>query len=219
MKTNFLEFAKDILIEAFFQTLYMTAVATIFGTIIGFIIAITLVITDSNGLRPNKKLNDVLGGIINTIRSFPFIILMVAIIPLTRFIVGKAIGVNAALVPLTIGAAPFIARVIESALKEVDKGLIEAAKSFGASNTQIIFKVMLKEAVPSIISGLTLTIINIIGYSAMAGSVGAGGLGKVAISYGYQRYQTDVMIVTVIILIIMVQGLQSLGNYLYKKLS
>lgn len=219
MKTNFLEFAKDILIEAFFQTLYMTAVATIFATIIGFIIAITLVITDSNGLRPNKKLNDVLGGIINTVRSFPFIILMVAIIPLTRFIVGKAIGVNAALVPLTIGAAPFIARVIESALKEVDKGLIEAAKSFGASNTQIIFKVMLKEAVPSIISGLTLTIINIIGYSAMAGSVGAGGLGKVAISYGYQRYQTDVMIVTVIILIIMVQGLQSLGNYLYKKLS
>ena len=219
MKTNFLEFAKDILIEAFFQTLYMTAVATIFATIIGFIIAITLVITDSNGLRPNKKLNDVLGGIINTIRSFPFIILMVAIIPLTRFIVGKAIGVNAALVPLTIGAAPFIARVIESALKEVDKGLIEAAKSFGASDFQIIFKVMLKEAVPSIISGLTLTIINIIGYSAMAGSVGAGGLGKVAISYGYQRYQTDVMIVTVIILIIMVQGLQSLGNYLYKKLS
>lgn len=219
MKTNFLEFAKDILIEAFFQTLYMTAVATIFATIIGFIIAITLVITDSNGLRPNKKLNDVLGGIINTVRSFPFIILMVAIIPLTRFIVGKAIGVNAALVPLTIGAAPFIARVIESSLKEVDKGLIEAAKSFGASNTQIIFKVMLKEAVPSIISGLTLTIINIIGYSAMAGSVGAGGLGKVAISYGYQRYQTDVMIVTVIILIIMVQGLQSLGNYLYKKLS
>ena len=219
MKTNFLEFAKDILIEAFFQTLYMTAVATIFATIIGFIIAITLVITDSNGLRPNKKLNDVLGGIINTIRSFPFIILMVAIIPLTRFIVGKAIGVNAELVPLTIGAAPFIARVIESSLKEVDKGLIEAAKSFGASNTQIIFKVMLKEAVPSIISGLTLTIINIIGYSAMAGSVGAGGLGKVAISYGYQRYQTDVMIVTVIILIIMVQGLQSLGNYLYKKLS
>ena len=150
MKTNFLEFAKDILIEAFFQTLYMTAVATIFATIIGFIIAITLVITDSNGLRPNKKLNDVLGGIINTVRSFPFIILMVAIIPLTRFIVGKAIGVNAALVPLTIGAAPFIARVIESSLKEVDKGLIEAAKSFGASDFQIIFKVMIKEAMPAL---------------------------------------------------------------------
>ena len=219
MKTNFLEFAKDILIEAFFQTLYMTAVATIFATIIGFIIAIILVITDSNGLRPNKKLNDVLGGIINTVRSFPFIILMVAIIPLTRFIVGKAIGVNAALVPLTIGAAPFIARVIESSLKEVDKGLIEAAKSFGASNTQIIFKVMIKEAVPSIISGLTLTVISIIGYSAMAGSVGAGGIGKLAISYGFQRFNTEVMIVTVVILIIIVQALQSLGNYLYKKLS
>lgn len=218
MKTNFLEFAKDILIEAFFQTLYMTAVATIFATIIGFIIAITLVITDSNGLRPNKKLNDVLGGIINTIRSFPFIILMVAIIPLTRFIVGKAIGVNAALVPLTIGAAPFIARVIESSLKEVDKGLIEAAKSFGASDFQIIFKVMIKEAMPSIISGITLSVISILGYTAMAGTVGAGGLGKVALVYGHQRFDTAVMIYVVITLVIVVQAIQMLGDYAYKKL-
>ena len=218
MKTNFLEFAKDILIEAFFQTLYMTAVATIFATIIGFIIAITLVITDSNGLRPNKKLNDVLGGIINTIRSFPFIILMVAIIPLTRFIVGKAIGVNAALVPLTIGAAPFIARVIESALKEVDKGLIEAAKSFGASDFQIIFKVMIKEALPSIVSGITLLTISILGYTAMAGTVGAGGLGKVALVYGHQRFDTAVMVYVVITLIIIVQAIQMLGDYVYKKL-
>ena len=215
MKTNFLEFAKDILIEAFFQTLYMTAVATIFATIIGFIIAITLVITDSNGLRPNKKLNDVLGGIINTVRSFPFIILMVAIIPLTRFIVGKAIGVNAALVPLTIGAAPFIARVIESALKEVDKGLIEAAKSFGASDFQIIFKVMIKEAMPSIVSGITLSTISILGYTAMAG---AGGLGAVALTYGYQKFDTSVMLYTVLILIVIVQLIQCIGNLAYKKL-
>ena len=218
MKTNFLEFAKDILIEAFFQTLYMTAVATIFATIIGFIIAITLVITDSNGLRPNKKLNDVLGGIINTVRSFPFIILMVAIIPLTRFIVGKAIGVNAALVQLTIGAAPFIARVIESALKEVDKGLIEAAKSFGASDFQIIFKVMIKEAMPSIVSGITLSTISILGYTAMAGAVGAGGLGAVALTYGYQKFDTSVMLYTVLILIVIVQLIQCIGNLAYKKL-
>ena len=144
---------------------------------------------------------------------------MVAIMPLTKLIVGKSIGTTAAIVPLTIAAAPFVARIIESALKEVDPGVVEAAKSFGASNTQIIFKVMLKEAVPSIISGLTLTIISIIGYSAMAGTVGAGGLGDLAVRYGYQRYQTDVMIVTVIILVIIVQVLQSLGNYLYKKLS
>ncbi|WP_302334480.1 methionine ABC transporter permease [uncultured Romboutsia sp.] len=214
MKTNFLEFAKDILIEAFFQTLYMTAVATIFATIIGFIIAITLVITDSNGLRPNKKLNDVLGGIINTVRSFPFIILMVAIIPLTRFIVGKAIGVNAALVPLTIGAAPFIARVIESALKEVDKGLIEAAKSFGASD----FQIMIKEAMPSIVSGITLSTISILGYTAMAGAVGAGGLGAVALTYGYQKFDTSVMLYTVLILIVIVQLIQCIGNLAYKKL-
>ncbi|MBS5026195.1 MAG: ABC transporter permease [Peptostreptococcaceae bacterium] len=204
MKTNFLEFAKDILIEAFFQTLYMTAVATIFATIIGFIIAITLVITDSNGLRPNKKLNDVLGGIINTVRSFPFIILMVAIIPLTRFIVGKAIGVNAALVPLTIGAAPFI--------------LIEAAKSFGASDFQIIFKVMIKEAMPSIVSGITLSTISILGYTAMAGAVGAGGLGAVALTYGYQKFDTSVMLYTVLILIVIVQLIQCIGNLAYKKL-
>ena len=200
MKTNFLEFAKDILIEAFFQTLYMTTVATILATIIGFIIAITLVITDSNGLRPNKKLNDVLGGIINTVRSFPFIILMVAIIP------------------LTIGAAPFIARVIESALKEVDKGLIEAAKSFGASDFQIIFKVMIKEAMPSIVSGITLSTISILGYTAMAGAVGAGGLGAVALTYGYQKFDTSVMLYTVLILIVIVQLIQCIGNLAYKKL-
>ena len=209
----------DVMIQAVGQTVYMVFFSTLFASILGFILGIVVTVTSPKGLKPNKIIYNVLDLIINVLRSFPFIILIVFIIPLTRAIVGTPIGEAAAIVPLTIAAAPFVARIIESSLKEVDSGVIEAAKSFGASNTQIIFKVMLKEAVPSIISGLTLTIINIIGYSAMAGSVGAGGLGKVAISYGYQRYQTDVMIVTVIILIIMVQGLQSLGNYLYKILS
>lgn len=209
----------NIMIEALGQTIYMVFFSTLFANVLGFILGIIVTVTAPKGLKPNAVIYKVLDLVINVLRSFPFIILIVFIIPLTRAIVGTPIGETAAIVPLTIAAAPFVARIIESALKEVDSGVIEAAKSFGASNSQIIFKVMIKEAVPSIISGLTLTIINIIGYSAMAGSVGAGGLGKVAISYGYQRYQTDVMIVTVIILIIIVQGLQSLGNYLYKKLS
>ena len=193
----------NIIIEALGQTIYMVFFSTLFASVLGFILGIIVTVTSPTGLRPNIFIYKSLDVIINVLRSFPFIILIVFIIPLTRAIVGTPIGETAAIVPLTIAAAPFVARIIESALKEVDPGVIEAAK----------------EAVPAIISGLTLTIINIIGYSAMAGSVGAGGLGKVAISYGYQRYQTDVMIVTVIILIIMVQGLQSLGNYLYKKLS
>lgn len=215
---KFLRFFTDILIEALGQTIYMVGISTILATLIGFILAIVLVVTDEGGLKPNKIINSILGFVVNTLRSFPFIILVVAIIPLTRAIVGKSIGETAALVPLTIGAAPFIARVIEGALKEVDKGLIEAAKSFGASDFQIIFKVMVKEAMPSIISGITLSIISIIGYSAMAGAVGAGGVGAVALTYGYQRFDNAVMIYTVITLIIIVQLLQGAGNLAYKKL-
>lgn len=215
---KFLTFFTDILIEALGQTLYMVGISTILATLIGFILAIILVITEKDGLKPNKLINSILGFIVNTLRSFPFIILVVAIIPLTRMIVGKSIGETAALVPLTIGSAPFIARVIEGALKEVNKGLIEAAKSFGASDFQIIFKVMIKEAMPSIISGITLSIISIIGYSAMAGAVGAGGVGAVALTYGYQRFDDAVMIYTVITLIIIVQLLQGAGNLAYKKL-
>lgn len=207
----------NLIIQALGQTIYMVFFSTLFSSVLGFILGIILTVTSPNGLKPNKVIFKFLDVIINILRSFPFIILIVFIIPLTRAIVGTSIGETAAIVPLTIASAPFVARIIESSLKEVDTGVIEAAKSFGASNIQIIFRVMLKEAVPSIISGLTLTIISIIGYSAMAGCTGAGGLGKVAISYGYQRYQTPVMIVTVIILIVMVQGLQSLGNYLYKR--
>ena len=215
---KFLSFFTDILIEALGQTIYMVGISTILATLIGFILAIVLVVTDNNGLKPNKIINSILGFIVNILRSFPFIILVVAIIPLTKAIVGKSIGETAAIVPLTIGAAPFIARVIEGALKEVDKGLIEAAKSFGASDFQIIFKVMIKEAMPSIISGITLSIISIIGYSAMAGAVGAGGVGAVALTYGYQRFDNEVMIYTVITLIIIVQLLQGAGNLAYKKL-
>ena len=209
----------DIILKAFNETVVMTFYSTIFSVILGFILAVILTISAEDGLRPNKIIYKVLDVIINILRSFPFIILMVFIIPLTRAIVGTSIGKEAAIVPLTFAAAPFVARIIESSLREVDKGVIEAAKSFGASDFQIIFKVMLKEAVPSIVSGLTLTIISIIGYSAMAGTVGGGGLGYLAVSYGYQRFQKDVMIVTVIILIIIVQALQMLGNYLYKKLN
>ena len=209
----------ELLWPAIQETMIMVIPSTIFSVILGFIIAIILVVTDSNGLKPNKIIYKAIDVVVNVLRSFPFIILMVAIIPFTRAIMGTSLGEKAAIVPLTIAAAPFVARVIESALKEVDPGVIEAAKSFGSSNFQIIFKVMLKEAIPSILSCITLTIISLIGYSAMAGSIGAGGLGALAIRYGYQRFQTDVMIVTVIVLIIVVQALQSLGNYFYKKLS
>lgn len=209
----------DIILKAFNETVFMTFYSTIFSVIFGFILAVILTISAEDGLRTNKVVYKILDVIINILRSFPFIILMVFIIPLTRAIVGTSIGKEAAIVPLTFAAAPFVARIIESSLREVDKGVIEAAKSFGASDFQIIFKVMLKEAVPSIVSGLTLTIISIIGYSAMAGTVGGGGLGYLAVSYGYQRFQKDVMIITVIILIIIVQALQMLGNYLYKKLN
>jgi len=215
---KFLSFFTDILIEALGETIYMVGISTILATLIGFILAIVLVVTNDGGLKPNKIINSILGFVVNTLRSFPFIILVVAIIPLTRAIVGKSIGETAALVPLTIGAAPFIARVIEGALKEVDKGLIEAAKSFGASDFQIIFKVMVKEAMPSIISGITLSIISIIGYSAMAGAVGAGGVGAVALTYGYQRFDNAVMTYTVITLILIVQLLQGAGNLAYRKL-
>ena len=210
---------QNILLQGLRETLYMVTFSTIFAVVLGFITAVVLVITNARGLRPNKMLYKILDLIINTLRSFPFIILLISIIPLTRLIVGKTIGTTAAIVPLTIGAAPFAARVFESALMEVDYGIVEAAKSFGASTMQIIFKVMLKEALPSIILGITLIIINIIGYSAMAGTIGGGGLGDIAIKYGYHRFKVDVMVYTVIVLIVIVQILQSLGNIVYKRLN
>lgn len=209
----------EIIVKALIETLKMVIVSTTLSVIIGFIPAIILTVTAKDGLKPNKMLYNTLDFIVNTLRSFPVLILMVIVIPLTRFLVGKSIGTDAAIVPLTIAAAPFVARIIESSLREVDKGVIEASKSFGASNIQIIFKVMLKESIPSIISGITLTVISIVGYSAMAGTIGGGGLGDVAIRYGYQRWQIDVMIATCVVLIILVQSIQVIGNYFYNKLS
>ncbi|MGN1033659.1 MAG: methionine ABC transporter permease, partial [Intestinibacter sp.] len=175
-KTSLYEYLTEILGDAFLETMYMIIVPTVIATILGFILAIILILTKPNGLKPNKPIYSVVGFVVNIVRSFPFIILLVALIPFTRLIVGTSIGETAAIVPITIGAAPFIARIIETALNEVDEGLIEAAKSFGATNTQIVFKVMIKEAMPSIVSGITLSVISILGYTAMAGTVGAGGL-------------------------------------------
>ncbi|HBX49378.1 MAG TPA: methionine ABC transporter permease [Clostridiaceae bacterium] len=208
-----------ILLPAINETLYMVFYSALFAIIIGFILAIVLTVTCDSGLKPNKVIYRILDFIINILRSVPFVILMIAIIPLTKFIVGKSIGVKAAIVPLTFAAAPFAARVIESALREVDSGLIEAAKSFGANTMQILFKVMVKEALPSIVKGITLTIVNLIGYSAMAGAIGAGGLGSVAMNYGLYRFQNNIMIYTVILLIIIVQVIETLGNVIYKNLN
>jgi D-methionine transport system permease protein len=207
-----------LLSEALGQTLYMVLLSSLFSVVIGFLIAIVLIITDDKGLKPNKAVYQTLDFIINTVRSFPFIILMILLFPLSRLIIGTSIGTTAAIVPLTIGASPFAARILESAFKEVDYGIVEAAKSFGATIPQIIFKVMLKEALPSMIMGITLLVINLIGYSAMAGAIGAGGLGDVALKYGYYRFKTDIMVYTVIVLIVVVQILQSLGNFIYKKM-
>jgi D-methionine transport system permease protein metI len=205
-----------ILLPAINETLYMSIVSTFLAFILGLIIAVCLIMTGKNGLKPNAKIYLALDITVNTLRSFPFIILIIVLIPVTKMIVGTSIGTTAAIVPLTIGAAPFVARLIENSFKEVDGGIIEAAKSFGSSNFQIIFRVMLVEALPGIISAFTLTLIVNIGFSAMAGAVGGGGLGSVAINYGYQRFRPDIMFYTVVILIVMVQIIQVLGDYFYK---
>ncbi|NFK05092.1 ABC transporter permease, partial [Clostridium botulinum] len=184
---------KQIILPSLWQTIYMIIISTILSFVIGFILAIVLAVTDERGIKPNKIIYGILSTIINVLRSVPFIILAVAIIPFTRSIVGTSIGENAAIVPLTIASAPFIARLIESSLKEVNPSLIEAAKSFGASNIQIIFKVMVKEAIPSINLDLTLATITILGLTAMAGAVGAGGLGAVGLTYGYQSFNDTIM--------------------------
>lgn len=207
----------DLLLPSLGETLYMVLFSTIFSVIIGSVLGVILVITEKGHIMEMPKLNTVLGSVINVLRSVPFIILIVAIFPLSRVIVGTTIGSTAAIVPLSIAAAPFVARIIESSLKEVSWGIIEASISVGASVPQIIFKVMLPEALPSLILGLTLTIINILGYSAMAGAIGGGGLGDLAIRYGYQRFQTDVLIITIIVLVVMVELIQLIGNKLSAK--
>lgn len=209
----------ELLIKSFWETGYMVVASTVLASLIGIPLGIILTVTRNGHILPNAVINSVLGVIVNATRSTPFIILMVAIIPLTRMLVGSSIGTTAAIVPLTISAAPFIARVIESSLLEIDYGVIEAAQSMGASPMQIIYKVLLPESLHSIVLGITLAVIALIGYSAMAGVLGGGGLGDLAIRYGYQRFQPDVMIVTVVILILMVQLIQFIGDTLSKKLN
>ena len=203
-----------LLLKSFWETCYMVLASTILATLIGVPLGVILTVTRKNHILPNAPVNSVLGAIVNATRSTPFIILMVAIIPLTRLLVGSSIGTTASIVPLTISAAPFIARIIESSLLE-----IEAAQAMGASPMQIIRKVLLPEALHSIVLGITLAVIALIGYSAMAGTLGGGGLGDLAIRYGYQRFQMDVMLITVVVLIVMVQSIQSLGDYFSKKLN
>lgn len=207
-----------IILPAVKSTFYMTLISMIIATAIGFAFGIILTVTDEAGLKPNRFIYTFLSGIINILRSVPYIILAVAFIPLTRAIVGSSIGENAAIVSLTIASAPFISRLVEASLKEVNPSLVEAAKSFGASNNQIILKVLIREAVPSLISNITLSSITILGLTAMAGAVGAGGLGAVGLTYGYQSFNDQILYTTVFLLIVMVGIIQFIGNLTYKKL-
>lgn len=207
-----------IIIPAFFDTMKMLIISGILSTILGFFLGVILIITEKGGLCENVVVNRILDFFVNMIRSFPFIILMISIIPLTRLIVGSSIGDKAAIVPLTVAVTPFMARIYQNSFKEVDPALIEAAQSFGASKSQIVFKVMLKESVPSIISGLCLAIINLLGATAMAGAVGAGGLGSVALTYGYQNFNQQIMYSICAVLVILVAIIQYLGDWIYRKL-
>lgn len=198
------------------ETLYMTLLSSLLAYILGLPLGILLVVTDKDGIAPFVILNRILGVIVNIFRSVPFIILLVALMSFTRAIIGTSLGPNALVVPLVIGSAPYIARLVESSLKEVDQGIIEAAQSMGASPLQIVFKVLIPEAMPSLIMGSAIAIITILGYSAMGGFVGAGGLGTIAINYGYYRNQSDIMLLTIAILVLIVQGLQEIGTRLMK---
>ena len=209
----------DLLMKALGETVYMVAVSMVIATAIGVPLGVLLSTTGKGGILEARAFNKTLGAIVNAIRSIPFIILMVAIIPLTRLLVGTAIGTTAAMVPLVIAAVPFIGRQVETSLKEVPFGLIEAAESMGASPREIIVRVLLPEAMPSIVAQLTTVVISLVGESAMAGAIGGGGLGDLAIRYGYQRFRPDVMIATVVILIILVQLVQFAGNLLAKRLN
>ena len=215
---TFAQICQMIIVPAFFDTLKMLLISGFISTILGFVFGVILIVTEKGGLYENVVINRILDFIVNTIRSFPFIILMVSIIPFTRLIVGSSIGDTAALVPLTVACTPFMARIFQNSFKEVDPALIEAAQSFGASKWQIVIKVMLKESVSSIISGLCLAIINLLGATAMAGAVGAGGLGAVALTYGYQNFNQQIMYSICAILIVLVAIIQYFGDWIYKKL-
>lgn len=203
----------QLVLPATGQTCLMVLLSTVFSLILGFPLGVLLCISDPvSGIKPRKVLFQILTRIVNALRSFPFIILMILLFPLSRLIVGKTIGTAATVVPLSVAAAPFVARIIETSLKEVDFGVIQAAKSMGSTTMQIILKVLIPEALPSLIDGITLTIINLIGYSAMAGAIGGGGLGDLAIRYGYQRFRPEIMAIAVIVILIMVELIQFVGS-------
>ena len=207
-----------MLLEGIRDTVYMTVASTFFGYVVGLPMGIALTVTDKDGLKPNAAVYRVLDVISNIVRSIPFLILLILLIPFTRFVVGKSYGSTATIVPLIICAAPYIARLVESSLKEVDKGVVEAAKSMGANNFQIVMSVLLVEGRTSLITGATIAMGTILGYSAMAGTVGGGGLGDIAVRYGYYRWQTDIMIITVILIILLFQLFQNIGMKIAAKL-
>ena len=209
----------NLLLQGFLETVQMTVISTVVAVLLGVPLGVILVITSRGHIMQNEAVNKVLGAIVNATRSIPFIILMVAIIPFTRLVAGTSIGPTAACVPLTLAAIPFLARLVETAIKEVNGGVIEAAQSMGATPLQIIWKVLLPEALPTLIDNITVLIVNLISYSAMAGAIGGGGLGDIAIRYGYQRFQGDVMLATIVILIVLVQVIQSAGDYLSRKVN
>ena len=208
----------QLLLQGTLDTLYMTLVSTAIAYLIGIPLGVILVITRREGICPAPKTNAVLGTIVNIMRSVPFLMLIIVLIPFTRLVAGTSIGATATIVPLIVGAAPFIARMVESSLLEVDAGVVEAAQAMGASPWQIVTKVLLKESVPSLVTGAAIALTTILGYSAMAGAVGGGGLGDLAIKYGYHRYQTDVLLLTLVILVLLVQVIQALGNAVAKRI-
>ncbi|WP_284335236.1 methionine ABC transporter permease [Comamonas sp. NoAH] len=219
MFENFSEMMIELFIDSFWETLIMVGISGLLGGIIGIPLGVFLRLTDKGGVLENAPLNNTVGWVVNAVRSTPFIILLVAIIPFTRLITGSSIGTWAAVVPLTIAAAPFIARLVETSLREVDNGLVEAAQSMGATTSQIVWKVLLPEAMPGIVAGLTISFVSLTGYSAMAGAIGGGGLGDLGIRYGYQRFLPDIMLAVVIILIFFVQAIQSFGDWIVRRIS
>lgn len=202
-----------LLAQGTLDTFVMTVASSVFACVLGLLLGVPLVLTAPGGLHPNRAVNVVLGWVVNIGRSIPFIILLVAIIPFTRLVVGTSLGVPGAIVPLTVAAAPFAARLVEQSLLEVDADLVEAAQAFGSSTLQVVFKVYLPESLPSLVRGLAITFVTLFGYAAMAGTVGAGGLGDIAIRYGYQRYQTDIMLAAIVLCVVLVQVVQSVGNW------
>ena len=219
MFENFSPMMLELLRDSLWETLIMVGSSGVLGALVGVPLGVFLRLTDQGGILPHRGANMVVGGVVNAVRSTPFIILLVAIIPFTRWVTGTSIGTWAAVVPLTLAVAPFIARLVETALREVDNGLVEAAQSMGASTWQIVWKVLLPEALPGIVAGLTISLVSLTGYSAMAGAVGGGGLGDLGIRYGYQRFLPDVMLAVVVILIVFVQVIQSLGDWVVRRMS